>query len=81
MAVARNGLMRREPSAPRVVIGVQPPLVIVDEHAVARQVGLRASELRGRRRAAAKRPAIQVQRLLARPGNFRFAPLAPRHGG
>jgi hypothetical protein len=50
-------------------------------HAVARQVGLRASELRGRRRAAAKRPAIQVQRLPARPAKFRFALLAPRQGG
>jgi hypothetical protein len=32
MTVTRNGLMRREPFEPGVVIGVQPPLVVVDEH-------------------------------------------------
>src|SRR5271166_4565337 len=32
MAVARNGLMRREPFEPRFVVGVQPPLVVIDEH-------------------------------------------------
>jgi hypothetical protein len=32
MAVARNGFMRGEPFEPRVVIGVQTPLVVVDEH-------------------------------------------------
>jgi hypothetical protein len=32
MAVARNGLMRREPFEPRFVVGVQPPLVVIDEN-------------------------------------------------
>src|SRR5208337_4788057 len=31
MAVTRNGLVRREPFEPGVVIGVQPALVVVDE--------------------------------------------------
>jgi hypothetical protein len=32
MTVARNGFMRREPFERRIVIGVKPPLVVVDEH-------------------------------------------------
>ena len=32
MAVARNGITRREPFKPHVVVGVQPALIVVDEN-------------------------------------------------